>query len=246
MLSRWILLTITAALFGTNDIKVSMTATALLRAGDVFLDIGSNYSTIGFAASHAVGPLGRVHLFEPQHRLAERVAMTICSGDYKNVHLHNIGLMDKDAVLSIRAPSYHSGMATFDNHGEASEFEYVETCEVRETGGYLGPLVQDRPFGAKLDIEGSEPKVMPWLLAQSNLKFLIFEAAHHQAALYDLVQAAGATLFGLERNLLFLRMTRIRSTAEIARFHDLVALRLPGGMEIPESAHPGRFASYLR
>jgi FkbM family methyltransferase len=228
-------------LFGTNDIKVSMTAIALLEPGDVFLDIGANYSTIGLAASHVVGPEGSVHLFEPQHLLAERVATTIQNGKYSNVQLHRIGLMDKDGALSIRSPMDHSGRATFASHGEAGEFERAETCEVRETGSYLSPLLRDRPFGAKLDIEGSEPKVMPWLLAQPNLKFLIFEAAHNQSALHDLVRGAGMTLFGLERNPLLLRMVRIHSAAEVIRFHDLVALPVPKGIEAPERAHPRRF-----
>jgi hypothetical protein len=37
-------------LFGANDIKVSMNANAFLRSGDVFLDIGANYSAIGLSA----------------------------------------------------------------------------------------------------------------------------------------------------------------------------------------------------
>src|ERR1700693_5621524 len=60
-------------LFGTNDPKVEQTANALLRYGDVFLDIGANYSSIGLSASHAVGQKGKVHLFEPQKLLGDRV-----------------------------------------------------------------------------------------------------------------------------------------------------------------------------
>ena len=71
-------------LFGTNDIKVSMNAQAFLRKGDVFLDIGANYSTIGLAASSTVGPTGAVHLFEPQTRIADRVDAAIRAGGYDN------------------------------------------------------------------------------------------------------------------------------------------------------------------
>jgi hypothetical protein len=48
----------------------------------------------------------------------------------------------------------------------------AEECPIREIGSYAGPLITGRNFGANLDIEGAEPKVMPWLLAQPNLRFL--------------------------------------------------------------------------
>ena len=184
-------------LFGTNDIKVSMNAQAFLRKGDVFLDIGANYSTIGLAASPIVGPTGTVHLFEPQTRIADRVEAAIRDGGYENVRLHRLGLMDQDGTFPIKAPSHHSGSATFVTHGQVwKNFEVIEECKVRDIGSYAGPLVAGRSFGAKLDVEGAEPQVMPWLFAQPNLRFLIFEAAHNQMTLYDQIRASGTTLFG--------------------------------------------------
>jgi FkbM family methyltransferase len=228
-------------LLGTNDIKVSMNAKAFLREGDVFLDIGANYSTIGLAASQAVGPTGAVHLFEPQKRLADRVAAAIRSGAYENVRLHRIGLMDEDGMLPIKAPAHHSGRATFVKHNQMSNFEVVEECEVREIGAYAGPLIAGRSFGAKLDIEGSEPKVMPWLLAQPNLRFLIFEAAHNHLLLHEQIQASGATLFGLDRDPLRLRISRIDNFAEMGRFHDLIAVRIAPGIPVPARFDPRKF-----
>ena len=81
-----------------TTLKVSMNA-PLLREGDVFLDIGANYSTIGLAASRTVGPTGMVHLFEPQTGIADRVEAAIRSGGYKNVRLHRLGLMDEDGTF---------------------------------------------------------------------------------------------------------------------------------------------------
>jgi FkbM family methyltransferase len=225
-------------LFGTNDPKVENTANALLNPGDVFLDIGANYSTIGLSASHVVGLGGSVHLFEPQRLLADRVAKTIDSGQYLNVRLHRIGLMDHDAKLSLKSPGYHSGMATFAEHGQSENFENFEECEVKEIGSYAGPLVRNRRFGAKLDIEGSEPAVMPWLLSQPNLNFLIFEAAHHHDQLYSLVKNAGLVLFGLKRHPLKLRIVRVDEFSEMNLYHDLVAIRLPRTIDVPKESHP--------
>lgn len=232
-------------LFGTNDIKVSMAAKAFLRVGDVFLDIGANYSTIGLAASHAVGPAGVVHLFEPQSRLADRVEATIRVGGYENVRLHRVGLMDKDGTLPIKAPSHHSGRASFVEHDQSSDFEVVEECAVWEIGAYVGPLVAGRSFGAKLDIEGAEPKVMPWLLAQPNLRFLIFEAAHNHRVLYDQIRASGATLFGLERDPLRLRISRLNGYADMDRFHDLIAVRIAPSISVPTYVDPRKFGRQL-
>jgi FkbM family methyltransferase len=229
-------------LFGTNDPKVEHTANALLKPNDVFLDIGANYSSIGLSASHVVGQGGAVHLFEPQKMLADRVEKTIKTGNYTNVYLHRLGLMDRDAKLSLKSPGHHSGMATFADHDLSTSFEKTEECEVKEIGAYAGPLVTDRPFGAKLDIEGSEPTVTPWLLSQPNLIFLIFEAVHNQAQLYEEVRNAGLSLFGLKRHPLKLRVVRIDEFPQMALYHDLVAIRLPAGTAAPKETHPSRLA----
>ncbi len=232
-------------LFGTNDIKVSLNANTFLQPGDVFLDIGANYSSIGLYAVRAVGPSGAVHLFEPQSRIADPVAAAIRASGYRNVHLHRCGLLDVDTTLTIRAPANHSGRATFAAHESSDGFERVEDCAVHEVGSYVGPLVAARPFGVKIDIEGSEPKVMPWLLAQPNLKFIIFEANHNHGELFDMVKASGLRLFGLERRALRLRLGRIDRLDEMMRYHDLIALRLRPGVEPEASMHPRALAPLL-
>lgn len=229
-------------LFGTNDPKVGETANALLRPGDVFLDIGANYSSIGLSTSHIVGRDGAVHLFEPQKLLCNRVQATINGGGYGNVCLHRVGLMDRDDILTLQSPAHHSGMATFADTDGNSYFEKTETCEVREISSYVGPLVEGKPFGAKLDIEGSEPAIMPWLLRQPNLKFLIFEAAHNQKELYGAVMSSGFALFGLKRHPFLLRAIRIDKFSDMEKFHDLVAVRWTQQVRPPRSAHPLHFA----
>ena len=232
-------------LFGTNDIKVSLNANLFLKPGDVFLDIGANYSSIGLQAARAVGPRGEVHLFEPQSRIADPVEAAIRSGGRTNVHLHRCGLLDVDTTLTIRAPANHSGRATFAAHESSGGFESIESCAVHEVGRYVGPLVAGKPFGVKIDIEGSEPKVMPWLLAQPNLKFIIFEANHNHAELFDLVAKAGLKLFGLERRALRLRLGRIDTLDDMLAYHDVIALRLKPGFEPDTSQHPASLVPHL-
>ena len=83
------------------------------------------------------------------------------------------------------------------------------------------------------------------LLAQPNLRFLIFEAAHNHRTLYGQIQNSGATLFGLDRDPLRLRITRIDSFAAMDRFHDLIAVRIAPGISVPVHVDPRKFGPYL-
>lgn len=212
-------------LFGTNDPKVQALASALLSPGDTFLDIGANYSTIGLYASLKVGAAGHVHLFEPQPALADRVQAAIDAGGVSNVSMHRVALMDKDASMTMKVPPSHSGMATLVEHSDQSTWETL-TVEVRDIARYVGPLVGAARFGVKLDVEGAEPKLVPWIVAQQGLKFLIFEAAHHHEMLFDQVRSAGLAVFGLRRNLFRPQVQRVNSVSALRHFHDLVAVRV--------------------
>ena len=220
--------------FGTNDIKVSLSACALLRDGDVFLDIGANYATVGLAAAAIVGPTGTVHLFEPQRSLAERVETAIRCGSYQNVTLHRLGLMDKDGKQPIMGLTHHSGSASFCSQEAPADFRVIEECAIREIGSFVRPLVAERRFGAKLDVEGAEPAVMPWLLNQPNLSFLIFEGTRNRETLYQQVKCSGLALYGLDHHQ-FLRVVlrRVDTLADMSLFRDLVAIQTSGRSAMP-------------
>lgn len=212
--------------FGTNDPKVAATTTALLSVCDTFLDIGANHATIGFAAARCAG-VGHVHVFEPQKKLGDRIAGAIEAGGFSNVTLHRIGLLDVDGSFELAAPSDHTGMATFVAQDERQGFGARETCQVRSVADYVAPLVDGRRFGVKIDIEGAEPRVMPWLLAQPGLRFIIFEAASNSAELYGLVRDAGFALYGLVRHPVAMRYRLIETQADMSAYHDMVALNVP-------------------
>jgi FkbM family methyltransferase len=234
-------------LFGTNDPKVEATARGLLRPGDRFLDIGANYSTIGILAADRVGPTGQVHLFEPQQALCERVQAAIDRASLANVHLHRVGLMDRDGELTIARPRWHSGLATFVLEGDPDHWQ-TETATVKDIATYLPPLVEGHSFGVKLDVEGAEMHLVPWLVRQPNLRFLIFEAAHNHRQLWDAVGDAGLTPYGLSRrvaHIFKIHLVRIRSFEELPRFHDVVAVRLRAGVAPPDQIGPGAMEPLL-
>jgi len=236
-------------LFGTNDPKVQSTAQGLLRKGDVFLDIGANYSTIGLSVAERVGTNGRVHLFEPQDRICRRVGKSMTGMRLANVVLHRVALMDHDGEMRLSRPRQHSGSATLvDYGGDRSEWE-TEVVTVRNIASYVAPLVARREFGAKLDVEGAEPLLMPWLLSQPGLKFLIFEASHNQAELFDQVRSAQYHLYGLCRNFRNVFQTRLRlvsSAPGMSSHHDLVAVRIPRSVAPPQHLNPRSLGLLIR
>lgn len=214
-------------LFGTNDPKVQAVTTTLLSPGDVFLDIGANHSTIGLAASRVVGDAGHVHLFEPQPHLVSRVTDAVAATGMRNVTMHSVALLDRNDTMTLSRPAHHSGMATLIDDGGHPGWQTIQV-PVHDIATYAAPLVHGKPFGAKLDVEGAETFLVPWLAAEPNLKFLIFEAAHQQPLLFQQLTGVGMTLFGLKRTVLRRRVERVSSVGDMRRFHDLVALRLQG------------------
>jgi len=212
-------------LFGTNDPKVQTLCRELLDVGDVFLDIGANYSSIGLNASRKVGATGRVHLFEPQACIAERVQNGIADAHFDNVTMHQLALSDCDGTFTLKVPPGHSGMATLVGDRDQAGWKTIDV-NVRDIAGYVAPLVAGKRFGVKLDVEGGELQVLPWLVRQSNLKFLVFEAAHNHGALFEQITQAGLTMFGLRRRLFRKQVERVGSLDDLRKFHDLVAVRV--------------------
>ena len=231
-------------LFGVGDRKVFTVTRSLLHPGDHFLDIGANYGSIGLLVAPTVGQRGEVHLFEPQSLLCQRIKTVLEQFSFPNVQLHPVALLDREGELSLARPPQHSGMATLVDHSDQSEW-ISERVEVRDTASYLPNLVGGQRFAAKLDVEGAEPFIMPWLLAQPNLTFLLFEAAHNQEELFSLVRESGLTLYGLRRTVLRCRIRRVDVAGEILQFHDLVAVRLRAGAPAPDDIHPIRLREGL-
>lgn len=231
-------------LFGTNDPKVHNVCQALLRPGDVFLDIGANYSSIGLLAIDSVGIGGQIHLFEPQPHICEYVENAIRENGLNNVYLHKVALMDHDGEMRLSRPKNHSGMATLVGRSNQEDWDHV-SVPVKNVSTYVPPIIGSTPFGAKLDVEGAEPFIMPWLLKQPNLQFLVFEAAHNHQELWDLVKTSGLVLYGLRRQIFRKQISRVDIFRDLRLYHDLVAIRIPVSVAAPERIDPRRLGQML-
>lgn len=214
---------------GTNDWKISELAARLVRPGDIFLDIGANYGTVGLPLRHAVGPQGHVHLFEPQPVLVGRLERAIADSGDGNVTVHGVALFDRDGALEMNLPRQHTGAASLIDAKPGGSGTI--TVETHRTGDYLAPIVGDRPFGVKMDVEGAEKHVLPDILKFGALRFVIFEGNRDQSVLFDIFRDSDLEVFGFGRTLLKLRLVAAPRLEDWSKFHDFVAVRDPSVLE---------------
>lgn len=213
-------------LVGSADWKVSRTVNALVSPGDVLLDIGANYGTIGLDAAARVGAQGRVHMFEPQTRVADRLEAAISKGGFGNIELHRIALSNEDGDIELSGPANHTGMATILSSDDLKRRRgHSETVRMYDTARFVAPLVAGRSFGVKIDIEGAEPMVLPGLADQAGLKFVVFEGANFKDWLWNFFTDRGFVILGLERSLLRSRVRLLDRFEDWDAFHDFVAVR---------------------
>lgn len=232
-------------LVGTNDPKVSAITCALLQPGDCFLDIGANYSSIGLDAAPIVGPVGHIHLFEPQPKICSRLRQTLADLSPTNITLHEIALFDRDGEMALSLPNHHSGLATLMPDQTVAGWS-TQVVQVRDIATYLPPLIAGRPFAAKLDVEGAEIHLLPWLLSQTGLRFLVLEFAHHKREQYELVRESGLALYGLCRTIVRKAIDRIDRFDRIADYHDTVVIRMPQGIAPPRRISANGMGRLLR
>ncbi|WP_170168795.1 FkbM family methyltransferase [Rhodovulum iodosum] len=211
-------------LFGNNDWKVTRTACALLHKGDVLLDIGANHGTVGFAAAQVVGPTGAVHFFEPQPDLVAKLRNVISENGLSNHHVHDVALFESEGSFEMAMPEHHSGMATIVGRDGSDGWTRKITVRAVETESYLRPLLGDRPFGVKIDVEGAEPNILPGLFRLPGLQFVVFEGDRNKDLLADLFRSNGFAIFGLSRTVFSPRVKRVTTAAEWDLHHDFVAV----------------------
>ncbi len=142
-----------------------------------------------------------------------------------NVTIHRIGLFNDDTMLELSMPPNHSGMASVIQRGDNWKSVMIQ---LRETAAYVSPLVGDRPFGVKIDIEGAEPNVLPALFNMPNMKFAVCEAAHNTWELYNMARENNFLVFGLCRSVWSVfrpRTKEIKKYEDMSAYHDIVFTR---------------------
>jgi FkbM family methyltransferase len=148
-------------LFGgyeSAEIRAFLSRVPPERRGNI-LDVGANVGTHSLAFARV---FDTVHAFEPNPNLWHQFERNVELNGLTNVHLHQIGLADRDADLTLRAidkPNF--GLGTF---AEVEQYDRplrpVATCSVRQGSKYLSEIGVGSVDAVKIDVQGFEPEVL--------------------------------------------------------------------------------------
>jgi len=212
-------------LFGQSDPKVIRTCSRLLRPGDVFLDVGANHGEVALLCWASTQPHGRVHVFEPLIHLASSIDRLAKQHGMDGLTVHRCGLGRVAMEAEFCVSSTHTGRASQAKvvTSAGQDRHKVSIIPIAEV---LQELIGNRPFGAKIDIEGAEMEVLPSVLAWSSTRFVVFECEHLEdpRGCCDLIRSSGFDLYGLEKRVWGSRYLKIDREWG-ARCSDVVAVR---------------------
>lgn len=86
---------------------------AILRPGDVVVDVGANLGLVTLHAAQRVGPLGRVLALEPHPVMFQRLEQNIALNDFANVRAVNVAAgAERDRRPIFDVPSVNIGRAS--------------------------------------------------------------------------------------------------------------------------------------
>jgi FkbM family methyltransferase len=146
---------------GTYEPNTLRVLRALLRDGDVFIDVGANAGVISMAASQWVGS-GRVFSIEPSAREFERLTDNIERNHISNIAAFRIAVGSHSGTVNLNiASDMHGGLNTL---GAGFPYEGVERLRTEAVPATtLDDFVEMNGIKAavvKLDIEGAEGEAL--------------------------------------------------------------------------------------
>lgn len=129
-----------------------------LRAGDAFIDIGSNVGYFTLLAAHLVGPTGKVVAFEPNARLHHLLRRSIdINGFLGHTTLSALGIGERVEQLVFSVDPAHLGNGVVRN--TQTHYPDSVTIDVADLPSALKKLrvdLSDRRLFMKMDVEGAE------------------------------------------------------------------------------------------
>ena len=140
------------AFFGVRgDRRVFEQALSFLAAGDLVVDVGSNFGGTSRLFAERVGPTGSVHSFEPNPATFELLAENCRLAPHGNVEAHPVALGAAPGEATLFFPAEgNTGMVNLTGAGEAIGRASVETLDS------LGLT----PSLLKIDAEGQDGDVL--------------------------------------------------------------------------------------
>ncbi len=144
-----------------------------IQAGEVFIDIGTNYGLFSLMASRQVGPQGFVFSFEPNPAIYGDFLANINYNECRNIIPFHCAVSDKSQLMGLSFEKGHSGKS----HLSESGFFTVPTFNPAEWV-FLANKIGDKNVHVKIDVEGYEAGILkiisaaPWF---KNVKSIVVE-----------------------------------------------------------------------
>lgn len=133
-----------------------------LPPGAVMIDIGAN---IGNHALYLRNICSAIHCFEPNPTAAKRLHQNVALNEAHNIHVHEIGLGDRNAMLPFASNVVgnlgNSGFLEGQEH-QAGSFEKIDLPIVRADEA-IADLALSRLDFIKIDVEGLEEQIFKGL-----------------------------------------------------------------------------------
>jgi len=125
----------------------------------ILLDVGAN---IGTHALRFAQEFATVHAFEPNPAVFSDLQRNAGLNGAANLHLHNLGLADRAALLDFHAiPKANAGLGTFSQVEQYDmKLEVIGQARVERGDDYLRGLVAGGVDAVKIDVQGFEPEVL--------------------------------------------------------------------------------------
>jgi FkbM family methyltransferase len=144
---------------GTNELPVQDLLAAVLRQGDVFLDIGANVGFFTVIAARLVGVSGSVVAFEPVPSNAALIRRNARINGFWNVAVHEAAASSTAGKAELILAEFAGGasLASVGSPPDASGRMEVRTITV---DGLIAAGLIPAPSLVKIDVEGAEHEVL--------------------------------------------------------------------------------------
>jgi FkbM family methyltransferase len=130
---------------------------AVVREGDVVLDLGANLGYYSLLASRLVGTKGKVYSFEPEPRNYRLLCRNLELNGIRNVTALQKAVSDKTEKVKLHISNKDSGAHTIRDTEDSGEYEDFIEIEAVKLDEYF--LDKSRRVNViKMDVEGYEPK----------------------------------------------------------------------------------------
>lgn len=193
---------------------------AVLKKGDVFLDIGANIGLFSLLASKLVGEQGKIICFEPSTDVYSRLKENISSNNFTNIDSRNIGLSDKKGELTFyTSKNGHDAWNSF-APSQDDKLEKEIKVEVSTLDYELLDINKTLIKLVKIDVEGWEKFVLnggrdffvnfnPIVMVEFTEENT-FNAGYSVYEIYDIMQSWGYSWYRIINGELVREVKRMR------------------------------------